>query len=768
VCHSWLYISVCILRLLILKVHPQSAEVETLACAPPTDYKGADSGAMCRLVGALSNDLPVVLIHAEKGRELLLVDCTEEQNVARVVIDLPGDFVVERARILGSGIVLLYCGSLHGKHNNGGVEIVVEVDFYGGIPASERGWHAFHKNKADVIGTSNVGLFFKNIAKSTAAWPADASSLVEGKRIASPPLEHFKDPMLLKTFPVPTAGGYTGSGEGDADASYVHMSADVNSYTKFVVGMENVDQRVSRIMGYVRSSSQASTIAELVGKSPAEGFCAHSVSCAHLSSRSMVQVVSVIGENRLAVEHGVVLCEIVSPGEGHMREIPLTKFPGLGLQGVNLSGNGTGGSLANRGLKVTTGAPQPPPKEFEMPSCIACCETSDGRVALLFSDAHVRVLEIRQDKLAVQEALFTNLTGQSGGSGAGQNMRGATSQTMDEFANHFDETDDVEDDDDEDEDGSDHDDDHEREGSGKNGRGSSGKGKGANGKGEGKNKGGTRQESRQKQVKREAKVGATEVLAQARRLATQAADSQRSSLNMSNVDEGKYAELYATVENEINQLRVVLQSVEATEKERSWLRGKTSGELDDSRIVDLAIGEKNVYKKRGQKEEARLSQRLPKRMSFVVDVSGSMAYFNGDQRLDRLCATVVMLMESLSGLDHKYQYEIVGHSGETHCLPLVHMGRPPNNRVERLAVIQTMIEHAATCSSGDNTLASSVRSVREVKNAEADDYFVFLISDANIEIYGVTPEVLADALMNDKEVRLIVTGEAITGKRAVR
>ena len=33
------------------------------------------------------------------------------------------------------------------------------------------------------------------------------------------------------------------------------------------------------------------------------------------------------------------------------------------------------------------------------------------------------------------------------------------------------------------------------------------------------------------------------------------------------VDEGKYDELYATVENEVNQLRVVLQSVEAKEKE---------------------------------------------------------------------------------------------------------------------------------------------------------------------------------------------------------
>jgi hypothetical protein len=221
---------------------------------------------------------------------------------------------------------------------------------------------------------------------------------------------------------------------------------------------------------------------------------------------------------------------------------------------------------------------------------------------------------------------------------------------------------------------------------------------------------------------------------------------------MDQVDEGKYDELYATVENEVNQLRVVLQSVEAKEKERTWLRGKTTGELDDSRLVDLAIGEKNVYKRRGQREESRLTQRLPKRMSFVVDVSGSMAYFNGDQRLDRLCATVVMLMEALAGLEHKYQYEVIGHSGETFELPLVNFGRPPTNRGERLAVVQTMVEHAASCRSGDNTLAAGARAVKHVRSEEADDFFVFLISDANLDGYGVSPEVLAQALTNDPQV----------------
>ena len=268
------------------------------------------------------------------------------------------------------------------------------------------------------------------------------------------------------------------------------------------------------------------------------------------------------------------------------------------------------------------------------------------------------------------------------------------------------------------------------------GRGRGGKGKGSHGRGVGR----SGNAKRLKRLSQLAKEGAANVLRKARNMAKQASDIQRVELKMDNVDESKYDELYSTVENEVNQLRVVLQTVEAKERERTWLRGKTTGELDDSRLVDLSIGEKNVFKRRGKKEESRLTQRLPKRMSFVVDVSSSMAYFNGDERLDRLCATVVMLMEALAGLEHKYSYEIVGHSGETFELPLVSFGRPPTNRGERLAVVQTMIDHAARCRSGDNTLAAGARAVKYVRSEEADDFFVFLISDANLEGYGVSPE----------------------------
>lgn len=49
-------------------------------------------------------------------------------------------------------------------------------------------------------------------------------------------------------------------------------------------------------------------------------------------------------------------------------------------------------------------------------------------------------------------------------------------------------------------------------------------------------------------------------------------------------------------------------------------------------------------------------------------------------------------------------------------------------------------------------LAAGVRAIREVKRSPADDYFVFLISDANLEGYGVRPETLASALTSDADV----------------
>ena len=63
-----------------------------------------------------------------------------------------------------------------------------------------------------------------------------------------------------------------------------------------------------------------------------------------------------------------------------------------------------------------------------------------------------------------------------------------------------------------------------------------------------------------------------------------------------------------------------------------------------------------------------------------------------------------------------------------------------------------MYSHANQCFSGDNTLASAVKAVEHVKESPADDYMVFLLSDAMLAQYRVTPKNLADALLSDPMV----------------
>ena len=123
---------------------------------------------------------------------------------------------------------------------------------------------------------------------------------------------------------------------------------------------------------------------------------------------------------------------------------------------------------------------------------------------------------------------------------------------------------------------------------------------------------------------------------------------------------------------------VSTQGLEAKEKERVWVRNQNAGELDDTKLVDGATGERNIFKKRGNNNPMFGNiQSHPKRKShtssasaetflvlpmyvrdhtglrFVMDVSSSMSRFNGsDRRLDRMCASTVMIMEAFQGLLH--------------------------------------------------------------------------------------------------------------------
>lgn len=230
------------------------------------------------------------------------------------------------------------------------------------------------------------------------------------------------------------------------------------------------------------------------------------------------------------------------------------------------------------------------------------------------------------------------------------------------------------------------------------------------------------------------------------------------------INENIYNKLYETVSKEISQLRVILESVEAKERERIWIKLQNQGELDENRLVDGATGERNIYKKRGNHDPLfGAIQKKPKRLRFVVDVSTSMARFNaGDRRLDRMAATVVMIMESFIGFEHKYEYSISGQDGDSPFIPFIDFNNPPKNKVDRILVINQMYHIATTCNSGDHTLAAAHHAILDVTSKPADDYFVFVLSDANLQSYGITEKSLSTILFSDKRVNtfaIFIAGE---------
>jgi hypothetical protein len=51
---------------------------------------------------------------------------------------------------------------------------------------------------------------------------------------------------------------------------------------------------------------------------------------------------------------------------------------------------------------------------------------------------------------------------------------------------------------------------------------------------------------------------------------------------------------------QVRQLRTVLEALRTKASERVWLRNQASGELDDSRLLDGAAGERLVFRRRGE------------------------------------------------------------------------------------------------------------------------------------------------------------------------
>ena len=98
-----------------------------------------------------------------------------------------------------------------------------------------------------------------------------------------------------------------------------------------------------------------------------------------------------------------------------------------------------------------------------------------------------------------------------------------------------------------------------------------------------------------------------------------------------------------------------------------------------------------MYMRRGEPDGFAFGrQRHPKRITFVMDISGSMYTFNRiDRRLQRLQEVATFIFESFKGFEEKYDYRMVGHSGTGPEERLVDWSRPPTTATcYRLALLR--------------------------------------------------------------------------------
>ncbi|XP_029314557.1 LOW QUALITY PROTEIN: von Willebrand factor A domain-containing protein 8 [Cottoperca gobio] len=261
-----------------------------------------------------------------------------------------------------------------------------------------------------------------------------------------------------------------------------------------------------------------------------------------------------------------------------------------------------------------------------------------------------------------------------------------------------------------------------------------------------------------------------EVRKAAREMGEKAFKERLKEINMSEYDAATYERFSNAVSRQVQSLRIILDSLQAKGKERQWLKNQALGELDDAKIIDGLTGEKAIYKRRGELDpELGSPQQKPKRLRVLADVSGSMYRFNGvDGRLERSMEAVCMVMEALENYEHKFKYDIVGHSGDGCDIELVRADKSPKNNKERLKVLKNMHAHAQFCMSGDFTLEGTDTSIKELAREEADEHFVVVLSDANLERYGIRPERFAQVLTSDPQVNAFAIFIGSLGDQAER
>lgn len=64
-------------------------------------------------------------------------------------------------------------------------------------------------------------------------------------------------------------------------------------------------------------------------------------------------------------------------------------------------------------------------------------------------------------------------------------------------------------------------------------------------------------------------------------------------INMNTHEHSVYTKYLELVRKPIQQMRNILSSLEAKQKERQWLKNQTQGDLDDSKLVEAITGKLN-------------------------------------------------------------------------------------------------------------------------------------------------------------------------------
>jgi hypothetical protein len=85
-------------------------------------------------------------------------------------------------------------------------------------------------------------------------------------------------------------------------------------------------------------------------------------------------------------------------------------------------------------------------------------------------------------------------------------------------------------------------------------------------------------------------------------------------------------------------------------------------------------------------------------------------------------------------------------------VPFIDPPQYPSNEKDVFQIIARMSAHANYCLSGDNTLSAASTAIKDVVKEEGDDYFVIVISDANIQQYNITPTAISKTLKSDDRV----------------